>query len=209
MKIRVSRRAVVLVLGTTVAGIVTAVCAGEGMAMLWQSAQNWLIIALAALFHEGGHAAVAWGCGVRIGGLRLDLFGARMRLDGLMSYGREFWVAAGGPLVNFMTAAIAYPFWRASGGHSEGGWFLFLAASLGLGCLNLLPVESMDGGRLLRCLVARIAGERPAEVILRVTTGVCLGALWLLSVYALLRVGQMLSLFGFTLCLLLRMMGEK
>jgi hypothetical protein len=60
---------------------------------------------------------------------------------------------------------------------------------------------------MLFCLLAMLLGERAADVILRVTTGLALGGLWLLSVYALLRAGEALSLFVFALCLLLRLLG--
>ena len=50
-------------------------------------------------------------------------------------------------------------------------------------------------------------GERAADVTLRAATGLALGGLWLLSVYALLRVGEALSLFAFALCLLLRLLS--
>ena len=51
----------------------------------------------AALIHELGHLAAAVACGVRITGMRLDLFGARLELPGLLSYRQELLVALGGP----------------------------------------------------------------------------------------------------------------
>ena len=81
-------------------------------------------------------------------------------------------------------------------------------ASLGLGLLNLLPVRGLDGGRMLSCALALTAGERAADVTLRVTTGLALGCLWLLSVYALLRAGETLSLFVFSVCLLTRLLSS-
>lgn len=167
-----------------------------------------LAIGAAALLHEFGHLAAAWGMGVRVRTLRLDLLGARLELFGLTSYGGEAAVAAGGPAVNLLSAAVAYPLWRTAGG-GEGELSLFLAASLGLGVLNLLPVGDLDGGRLLRCGVSILLGERIAAGVLAATTGVCVLGLWLLSVYGLLRAGELLSLFTFCMLLLLRLAAGR
>lgn len=163
-----------------------------------------LSVALAALLHEIGHGVAAWGWSVPIRTLRLDLFGARMELGGLTGYAAELAVAAGGPLVSLLVAALAWPvgiFW-------EGAEF-FSLVSLGLGLLNLLPVRGLDGGRMLACALSLTAGERVSETVLRLTTGLFLGGLWLLSVYALLRVGETLTLFTFTLCLLFRLLEPQ
>lgn len=207
MKIRIQPALVLFALGGLALAVTETARSGDGMLVPGQRLSEVLVIAAAALLHECGHAVAAWGCGVNIRTLRLDLFGARMELSGMMSYGQELWVAAGGPLVNFLSAALVYPLWRAHGGAIEGCLFLFTVVSLGLGGLNLLPVGTLDGGRILRCAVAHLFGDRAAETVLCLTTALCLGGLWLLSVYALLRAGQMLSLFVFTLCLLFRMLS--
>ena len=163
-----------------------------------------LSVALAAILHEMGHWIAAWGWSVPVRALRLDLFGARMELGGLTGYAAEFFVAAGGPLVSLLVAALSWParsLWA-------GAEFLSLV-SLGLGVLNLLPVRGLDGGRMLSCALSLTVGERASEIILRLTTGLFLGGLWLLSVYALLRVGETLTLFTFTLCLLFRLLEPQ
>ena len=200
MRIRVSRGMVVLLLGVAVLGVVRA-GQEEDYRALWDRVWPWLIVALAAGIHEGGHLIAAWGAGVGIKGMRFDLFGARMELRGLLSYGQELMVAVGGPLASFLSAAVAYPFRALQGG---AGVSLFFGASLILGGVNLLPVSTLDGGRILGCAIARLIGEGAARIALQVTTGFCLGLLWLLAVYALLRDGQMLSLFVFSFCLLVR-----
>ena len=171
--------------------------AGDGLAVGEITA-----VALAAVLHELGHVAAAWGWSVPVRALRLDLFGARMELAGLTGYAAEAAVAAGGPLVSILGYALARPV-----GEAWAGARLFVAVSLGLGLLNLLPVRGLDGGRMLSCALSLTAGERAADVTLRITTGLALGGLWLLSVYALLRVGETLSLFTFSRCLLLRLWG--
>lgn len=175
-----------------------------------------LLLGLAALIHELGHLAVAVACGVRITGMRLDLFGARLELPGLLSYRQELLVALGGPAANLLTATVLFRAWTACGcpvcgaSPSLSGWALVLGvllpASLGLCAVNLLPVASLDGGRILSCLLSLTLGADAARRVLRLLSLFLLSLLWLLSVYALLRAGQFLSLFVFSFSLLVRCM---
>lgn len=167
-----------------------------------------LALGLAALCHEGGHLLAARLCGVSIRAVTLDLFGARIHLEGLLSYGQEFLIACAGPAVNFLMAAAGLPLWFSGTGSWHGFLALFLFASLGLGTVNLLPVGTLDGGRMLFCLLANLWGDEVARRVLAVTTGTVLMFLWLAAVYALLRAGSMLSLFVFSLCLLVRVVGR-
>ena len=160
----------------------------------------WCTVAVAVLLHEGGHGLAAACLGVRMARLRPELFGARLELAGVISYPREWWVAAGGPLANLLSSVAVYP-WAAKGEE----WALwFLGASLALGAVNLLPVKTLDGGRMLTCAAAWLLGDGVAVRLVGITTGICTGLLWMLSVYALLRAEQMLSVFAFSLCLLMR-----
>lgn len=175
-----------------------------------------LLLGLAALIHELGHLAAAVACGVRITGMRLDLFGARLELPGLLSYRQELLVALGGPAANLLTAAVLFRAWAACGcpvcgaSPSLSGWALVLGvllpASLGLCAVNLLPIATLDGGRILSCLLSLTLGADVARRVLRLLSLFLLTLLWLLSVYALLRAGQFLSLFVFSFSLLVRCM---
>ncbi len=206
MRIRVGRGIWVLGIGVAVMEAISAVRSGRSAEEMWDEAWPWLVVMAAAGLHEVGHLIAAWGARVGVRGLRLDLFGARMELSGLLSYGQEFFVAAGGPLVSLVCAAISYPLIYTWG---REGVSLFCGASLVLGVVNLLPAGTLDGGRMLRSGVAWLRGDEAATAILKGTTAVCLGLLWLISVYGLLRAGQMLSLFVFSLCLLLRAVTDR
>lgn len=179
-----------------------------GMAGLWGILWPWLTVGGAAALHELGHLAAARWAGAEVRGLRLDLFGARMELGGLISYSREAAIALGGPAANLLTAAAALPLWRMRGGR-EDALLLFWTASLILCAVNLLPVRTLDGGRVLYCAAARLLGVEAAEAAVGVTTALCLGGLWLWAAYALLRSAQLLSLFVFSLCLLLLSLGRR
>ncbi len=203
MRVKISPMAAVFFGGMMLVSALPLLAREGGLGDLRAGITEALTVVWAALLHELGHIAAAWGWRVPVRSLRLDLFGARMELGGLMGYSAELAVAAGGPFVSLAVAAVAWPL-----GALWEGASLLAAVSLGLGLLNLLPVRGLDGGRMLTCALSLLFGERAADTTLRLTTGLALGVLWLLSVYALLRVGQTLSLFTFTLCLLFRLLGK-
>ena len=73
--------------------------------------------------------------------------------------------------------------------------------SLLLGLLNLLPIRSFDGGRMLSAAISAMLGEGAAEYVLRLTSFLFLFLLWAVSVFFLLRAGDGLSLFCFSMSL--------
>lgn len=167
---------------------------GDGMA--------WLSVLSAALLHELGHYVMAVVCGAKVAGIRLGILGARMRIEGVLSYGKEFGIALGGPAVN---ALCAISVWWLSKGRAEDTpfqWFFY--ASCGLAFLNLLPVGTLDGGRMMSALLSHLLSPEAAMTVLRISTTLCLLALWLLAGYALLRGSPVLSSFIFILALMLK-----
>ncbi len=169
--------------------------------VIWRGDREWIAVLGAAALHEGGHLLAARLCGVRVKGFRFGILGARMALDGLLPYGKEFFIAAGGPLINLLCAG---GMWLESGGGFTEGGELFFYASLGLGLLNLIPVSTMDGGHMLSAAVSRFFSPSAGVKCIGVTTALCLGGLWLLTVYGLLRGAPMVFLSLFFLFLLLR-----
>ena len=152
------------------------------------------VVLLAALIHEGGHLGAAWLLGVPVRGVRMGLLGARLELGGLLSYRQESLIAAAGPTVNFLTAAMLWSrvaVW-------DAGWGSRLCmVSVGLAAVNLLPVRGLDGGRILRCLLASLFGVSVADGVVGVTTATCLFAAWLAFGYLLLRTGDEAGMFLF------------
>ena len=158
-----------------------------------------LVTVGAAFLHECGHVAAAKALHVPLSGLRMSFLGARLEVSGrMMSYGEEWLLCAAGPFVSLVAAALASPLWRFSSARD------FSCASLVLGLLNLLPIQSFDGGRMLACTLARFGGARAAERGIQLCSFVFLFLLWAVASYFLLRVGDGLGLFCFSLALFLR-----
>ena len=152
---------------------------------------------LAAAFHEVGHLLAARLLGIPIRSLRLDLLGARMDTVGrMMTYGEEWLLAASGPLFSLLLSLGLFFLWEISPFAK-----LLSCASLLLGGLNLLPIRSFDGGRMLASSISYFFGERTSDYILRLTSFLFLFLLWAVSVYFLLLAGDGLSLFCFSMSL--------
>jgi len=106
----------------------------------------------ALLLHEAGHYFAALRLSLPVSQIELTPFGGAMQIslsDGLR--GRKgFLLAAAGIAANLLTALPAAVF-LFRGGASP--WIAaFLASSLALAAVNLLPVLPLDGGRMLLSL---------------------------------------------------------
>ena len=158
MRVRVSGFFWVGLAAAAVAGAGSIFRSGLTAGAVWTEIRPWLAILAAAGMHELGHMIAAWGAGARIRGFCLDLFGARLELAGLLSYGRELGIAAGGPIISLVCAALAYPLAATRGGEALG---LFCGASLAFGIFNLLPIPPLDGSKILFSVLPDCGRNRP------------------------------------------------
>lgn len=109
------------------------------------------------LLHELGHAMVALAHGGRVSAITLMLLGGVSELASLPKTPRvEGTVAVAGPLVSFAIGIVALVVWRFVGGPADLRFGLFYLGQINLvlGVFNLLPAFPMDGGRVLRALLA-------------------------------------------------------
>jgi Zn-dependent protease len=145
------------------------------------------LFVLSILLHELGHAVVAVRNGIGIVGIDLWMFGgvAKMRRDA-GSPGVDFRIAAAGPAVTLVLAAIFFGIGAASVGVSEftdvltfkrsGSAGTTLAAdvcfiNLLLLAFNLLPGWPLDGGRIGRAIVWWRTGDRSRATRAMAATG--------------------------------------
>ena len=91
----------------------------------------------------------------------------------------------------------------------RGTGFNLCTVSLLLGALNLLPIEGFDGGRMLSVLVCGRHGPSAAAISVTIGSVVSVTALWMLSVYLLLRWGSSPSLFIFSASVFCRVFLEN
>lgn len=95
---------------------------------------------ISCLMHEAGHLIAIKLCGARTRRLSLGYFGMKIDYNsGIISNRSEIFIAFAGPVVNLIFAVIF-------------GLFNFdeaMRINLGLALFNILPVEMLDGGRIL------------------------------------------------------------
>ena len=90
------------------------------------------------------------------------------------------------------------------------GVFGFVAlASLLQACINLLPVRTFDGGRIMYCFIALTLGERIAERVLDILSAFSAFILWVAALYLMLKISSGLGIYTFSACLFFGTMGKR
>ncbi len=138
---------------------------------LWPTWEYWLLGALGSiglfvcvLAHELSHSVVAQRAGIPVEGITLFVFGGVSQLGGEAdSPGVEFRVAAAGPLMSVLLAAVCGMAYYGLGtlipGQARALLIYFAIINLMLAVFNLLPGFPLDGGRLLRAILWKRYGN--------------------------------------------------
>lgn len=156
------------------------------------------------LLHELGHAVVAKRYRIRTLEIVMFPIGGLARLERNPSAREELWIAIAGPLVNLVIAGVLLGFlvWRGAlvgvERMMEPNDFSVLqriaVGNLLLAGFNLLPAFPMDGGRILRALLARF---RPEQEATRIAAKAGQGLAIVMGLYGLLSMNFMLIFIAF------------
>jgi Zn-dependent protease len=122
------------------------------------------------LLHELSHAMVAQRLGATATGIRLGLLGGIASID-VPRDRRELPIALAGPVLSLALFIVLFLMNTLVPAHElkQAGTVNLLIATF-----NLLPAFPLDGGRVLRALVARYVGvPRATQLAVKLTRGIC------------------------------------
>lgn len=145
--------------------LLLAYTAWDGWQMQGWMGLCWSIATLVAFFgcvvlHELGHSFTAMHYGIGVRRILLMPIGGMAEFDSIPRQpSREMLMTLAGPAVNFVLAAGLWVSGRTLPDEVElysaaGLLYRLFFANLVMGCFNLLPAFPMDGGRILRALLA-------------------------------------------------------
>lgn len=138
-----------------------------------------LLLFACVVLHELGHSLVAQRYGITVRDITLWPIGGVARLEHMPEKpSQEFWIAIAGPMVNFLIVGVIFIFAQVRMQVDLGALernllrlqipsllaYLF-SANLFLAIFNLIPAFPMDGGRILRALLASRTNYRRATSI--------------------------------------------
>ena len=136
------------------------------LSTLRAGATPWLIGSVAAIglfvsvaLHELGHSWMAIRYGLEVESITLWILGGLANLGSIpREWKKEFWIAVAGPVVSIALGVGCYLVLRLPVDFGEVATFVvgwLAVTNLTLAAFNMLPAFPMDGGRVLRALLAR------------------------------------------------------
>lgn len=130
----------------------------------------------AAAAHEAGHLIAMYICGIHPKSITVYPFGVDITAGhSLSSYSTDIFIAAAGCAVNLLLTAVFFAVLPT---------FAMCCAVLAI--LNLLPIQSLDGGRIVECVLLMHKDEEQSACIVYTVSFIFIVILWIISIYLLL-----------------------
>lgn len=170
---------------------------------------------ICATVHELGHILCANILKIKIREMVIDIGGAKIYpYTDTYPYSHELLLSFSGPFINVLCALLLkftcenyLNFQSILQTATDADLFFtqyVYLFSLIQAVLNLIPVNGLDGGRILKCTLCILFSQRVGDGAVKLTTLIFAIILWILSVYLLLGSGGGISLFIFSVCMLLK-----
>jgi Zn-dependent protease/CBS domain-containing protein len=187
------------------AGIVGGLAGTElDLARLQAGTTPWLVGTLAAVglfvsvtLHELGHAWAAMRYDLEVESITLWILGGLASFKTFpKEWDRELWIAVAGPVTSILVGAVLYAALLALPAGASVALFVvgwLAVTNLILAGFNMLPAFPMDGGRVLRALLAR---NRPYASATRIAARVGTYFAILFAVFGVLSLSPLLLLLA-------------
>ena len=130
-----------------------------------------LLTMLAALLHEAGHLLTARLLGVGVSEITLLPLGADIKFSRLTTYREDILTGISGAAANILSALLLLPL----GAHPAVRYFI--CSNLALAAINLLPVDTLDGGTVLRGILSARMPEKTASAVMAALSAASLSVL--------------------------------
>ena len=153
----------------------------------------YALIILACIFiHELGHIILIKLRGFKILSVEATPCGINIIINGLAPYRTDILIALGGPVFNIIFAFLFFLIMQGAG-NSSILMFAFITNII-YAALNLFPVASLDGGRVLACILKIYFPENIARNIFAAISAIFLIILSICAFFILMLTGYNFSL---------------
>jgi stage IV sporulation protein FB len=158
-----------------------------------------ILIFTCVLLHELGHALMAHRFSIKTRDITLYPFGGIASISTQPEPRAELFIALAGPLVNVVIAVMLYLLMEPTTFADFDGLNLvhrLFITNVALVLFNLLPALPMDGGRVLRSILALLSVKNATKISARISQGLCI-ILGLIALYVGLPILFIISLLIF------------
>lgn len=118
---------------------------------------------VALLIHEMAHYWETKKRGYRVNYIKLDMLGMKLNISENIEKNDHFWIALAGPAINFCLCILCCALWWIA---PESYYYTsnFFNANLMLATFNMLPIEPLDGGVIVKCLLTNLKRKKQERI---------------------------------------------
>lgn len=155
-------------------GIMSLFSLQGGLSNFLMTLVIYVALAVFVFLHEMGHSLTAIKEGAKVNSIYLHPLGGVANISGgLNGPASEIMIAAAGPFVSLLLAAVFYlPKMLFGGADTSSLLYYFFMINMMLAIFNMLPVFPLDGGRILTAiLVMKMGSERALPLAVKIAKG--------------------------------------